>query len=605
MGNQPSSEVTEPGDRDDSSKPGSGIAGSLALGDPLPAPRGRPPQHGGDSGLHGQSPVVPSERHGVSSGGPGPDGGTGRSGAHGGASPGGANSTVGGQGLHRARPVDAQDVVLRGDSTPISPKVGVAPFNAWGNAWTSTPGSPQPSHSRGVPSAPPGAPQPWAASNQGQLALTGSVGSSSAGVPSFCPALSPPTLAMPTLRMPGEMEAEIRRKTAQILNVARQIQADQAELNQIRLAQASNAVASVPAVTPAESLMATNAMRARHLALGIRPDAEAAKVKLGHTLRAAKDLNAWFVENMSRMNTNDPTTLPSTYLEQLLERCESRMETIISGMSLGMGEANLDASMSQVVVQMGGTPLQQGAFPSHQGPQGLSQPLMSPLGMSARGQPPLQQATGLLQVQRQHAAVPQACCKMGHPLITLGTSRDDGWDCNRRHDYGGCRSGIHSFGQTRGMNRYRCDRCDYDVCERCVFVPGGQSLSPAASQPSSQAQVHGGTMVASGSTGGAGPTAQQPVEQALQPAVLTPQPPLDSAVAVAVPIAVAVPTALEVGVAVPTAVPVAISVPTGLPVAVPVAVAVPTAIAVATPTPQPDDLGLQGFWVRDPDAVER
>lgn len=60
-----------------------------------------------------------------------------------------------------------------------------------------------------------------------------------------------------------------------------------------------------------------------------------------------------------------------------------------------------------------------------------------------------------------------ACCPAGHPLVALGTSRDDGWDCDARGEPGGCLSGITGFNQTMGMKRFRCDLCLYDLCERC------------------------------------------------------------------------------------------------------------------------------------------
>ena len=34
---------------------------------------------------------------------------------------------------------------------------------------------------------------------------------------------------------------------------------------------------------------------------------------------------------------------------------------------------------------------------------------------------------------------------------------------------GGCKSGITGFYQTNGMKRYRCNLCDFDLCERCLI----------------------------------------------------------------------------------------------------------------------------------------
>uniref|UniRef100_A0A7S4UG06 Protein kinase domain-containing protein n=1 Tax=Alexandrium monilatum TaxID=311494 RepID=A0A7S4UG06_9DINO len=64
----------------------------------------------------------------------------------------------------------------------------------------------------------------------------------------------------------------------------------------------------------------------------------------------------------------------------------------------------------------------------------------------------------------------KACCPQGHVLVALGTSRDDGWDCDARGEPGGCFSGITGFNQTAGMKRFRCDLCVYDLCERCYLA---------------------------------------------------------------------------------------------------------------------------------------
>jgi len=60
-------------------------------------------------------------------------------------------------------------------------------------------------------------------------------------------------------------------------------------------------------------------------------------------------------------------------------------------------------------------------------------------------------------------------CKRSHAMQYLATSRDtDGWGCDGRFQPGGCRSGITGYFQTRGVDRYRCDVCDYDLCRKCV-----------------------------------------------------------------------------------------------------------------------------------------
>mmetsp|Transcript_89889 Transcript_89889/g.141960 ORF Transcript_89889/g.141960 Transcript_89889/m.141960 type:complete len:958 (+) Transcript_89889:184-3057(+) len=60
-------------------------------------------------------------------------------------------------------------------------------------------------------------------------------------------------------------------------------------------------------------------------------------------------------------------------------------------------------------------------------------------------------------------------CIRSHEMEYLATSRDtDGWACDGRFQPGGCRSGITDYHQTKGVDRYRCERCDYDLCRKCV-----------------------------------------------------------------------------------------------------------------------------------------
>ena len=53
------------------------------------------------------------------------------------------------------------------------------------------------------------------------------------------------------------------------------------------------------------------------------------------------------------------------------------------------------------------------------------------------------------------------CCRNDHKLVL--TRRDNGWYCDARKE-GGCKRGQLS---TRGIPRYRCNACDYDLCEPC------------------------------------------------------------------------------------------------------------------------------------------
>jgi len=66
-----------------------------------------------------------------------------------------------------------------------------------------------------------------------------------------------------------------------------------------------------------------------------------------------------------------------------------------------------------------------------------------------------------------HNAPPK--CEKSHEMEFLGVTQDsDGWGCDGRFQPGGCRSGITGYHQTKGVDRYRCQRCDYDLCKKCV-----------------------------------------------------------------------------------------------------------------------------------------
>jgi len=60
-------------------------------------------------------------------------------------------------------------------------------------------------------------------------------------------------------------------------------------------------------------------------------------------------------------------------------------------------------------------------------------------------------------------------CPMGHPLQNLGTLRDDGWNCSAAAEAEACMGGITDFYQSTGLVRFRCEACDYDLCEKCVW----------------------------------------------------------------------------------------------------------------------------------------
>jgi len=47
--------------------------------------------------------------------------------------------------------------------------------------------------------------------------------------------------------------------------------------------------------------------------------------------------------------------------------------------------------------------------------------------------------------------------------------RDNGWACDGMNQRGGCFSGTTGFHQTTGMQRFRCEKCDYDLCGKCFY----------------------------------------------------------------------------------------------------------------------------------------
>lgn len=55
-----------------------------------------------------------------------------------------------------------------------------------------------------------------------------------------------------------------------------------------------------------------------------------------------------------------------------------------------------------------------------------------------------------------------------HSLKYVGTSQDNGWGCDGRFLPDKCLSSITDFNQTKGFDRFRCEKCDYDLCRNCM-----------------------------------------------------------------------------------------------------------------------------------------
>ena len=55
-----------------------------------------------------------------------------------------------------------------------------------------------------------------------------------------------------------------------------------------------------------------------------------------------------------------------------------------------------------------------------------------------------------------------------HPLIFLDKSEENGWACDGKNLINKCFSGITDFYQSKGIPRFRCQECDFDLCENCM-----------------------------------------------------------------------------------------------------------------------------------------
>lgn len=80
----------------------------------------------------------------------------------------------------------------------------------------------------------------------------------------------------------------------------------------------------------------------------------------------------------------------------------------------------------------------------------------------------------LEEIKKLKDAGEKGVCKNGHELEPLGTTQDNGWGCDGRAD-GGCLSGITDFHQTKGMNRFRCQKVISTTATSATFFALGQS----------------------------------------------------------------------------------------------------------------------------------
>ena len=68
-------------------------------------------------------------------------------------------------------------------------------------------------------------------------------------------------------------------------------------------------------------------------------------------------------------------------------------------------------------------------------------------------------------------------CPRGHALEDRGNKENNGWACDGRSQPGGCVRGCTGFRQSAGWGRFRCNSCDFDLCDRCYARSAAASAS--------------------------------------------------------------------------------------------------------------------------------
>jgi hypothetical protein len=56
-----------------------------------------------------------------------------------------------------------------------------------------------------------------------------------------------------------------------------------------------------------------------------------------------------------------------------------------------------------------------------------------------------------------------------HTLKYLDTTMDNGWTCDGQKINGGCLLGLDNINKSKNIKRFRCEQCDYDLCEKCMM----------------------------------------------------------------------------------------------------------------------------------------
>lgn len=58
-------------------------------------------------------------------------------------------------------------------------------------------------------------------------------------------------------------------------------------------------------------------------------------------------------------------------------------------------------------------------------------------------------------------------CKEGHSMQAFGAIFISGWSCNGKTEYSECLRDLEQKYECKGICRYRCEVCDYDLCNLC------------------------------------------------------------------------------------------------------------------------------------------
>ena len=56
-----------------------------------------------------------------------------------------------------------------------------------------------------------------------------------------------------------------------------------------------------------------------------------------------------------------------------------------------------------------------------------------------------------------------------HPHNVNYIIRDNGWSCDGRKLFESCKTNLNVFHESRGHKRFRCEICDFDLCEKCLL----------------------------------------------------------------------------------------------------------------------------------------